>query len=90
MAAEECAGGTPDALEALIADHESRRERQLSLLVDRAKRLQNTADALDALRLTEESLAALRSQQGYRRARRRKVPLSPPRRREPSTASWKG
>ncbi|OAH24566.1 hypothetical protein AX289_31380 [Methylorubrum populi] len=69
MAAKEWAGGTSDALEALIADHETRRERQLSLLVDRTKRLQDKADVLDALRLTEESLAALRSQQGYRRAR---------------------
>ncbi|GAA0243375.1 hypothetical protein GCM10008965_09310 [Methylorubrum aminovorans] len=76
--ATEWAGGTSDALEALIADHEARRERQLSLLVDRAERLQDTADAPHALRLTEESLAALRSHQGYRRARATDNPLPAP------------
>ncbi len=69
MELEKWPGAASEALAALIADGEARRGRQLQDLLDCAERGQDTAEALNDLRLTEESLAALRSQQGYRRAR---------------------
>lgn len=69
METEKWPGAVNEALFALIADGEARRAQQLQTLFDCAERGQDTAEALDELRLTEESLAALRSQQGYRRAR---------------------
>lgn len=61
--------GVPHTIGALILEFEDHRERQLSLLLDRVKRLQDTTKALNALRLIEENLAELRSKQGYHRAR---------------------
>lgn len=69
MEPEKWPGAVGQALAALIADGEARRVQQLQGLLDCAERGQDTAEVLKDLRLTEESLAALRSQQGYRRAR---------------------
>lgn len=69
MEQERWPGAASEALAALIADGEVRRARQLQSLIDCAERGQDTTEVLNDLRLTEESLAALRSQQGYRRAR---------------------
>ncbi len=70
MEPEKWPGAANEVLAALIADGEARRTRQLQDLLGCAERNgQDMAEALDALRLTEESLAALRGQQGYRRAR---------------------
>ncbi|KQT55046.1 hypothetical protein ASG52_25100 [Methylobacterium sp. Leaf456] len=62
-------GAASEALAALITDGEARRARQLQDLLDCVERGRDTAGTLNDLRLTEESHAALRSQQGYRRAR---------------------
>lgn len=71
MKPEKWSGAANEAVAALIADGEARRARQLQDLLDYAERSygQGMAEALDALRRTEESLAALRGQQEYRRAR---------------------
>lgn len=71
MEPEKWPGAANEALDALIADGEARRARQLQDLLACAERGygQGMAEALNALRLTEESLAALRGQQGYRRTR---------------------
>ncbi len=71
METEKWPGAVNEALAALIADGEARRTQQLQALFDCTERGHDTAEALNDLRLTEESLAALRSQQGYRRARGR-------------------
>jgi hypothetical protein len=62
-------GAASEALDALIAAGEARRAQQLQSLFDRTERGQDPAEALNGLRLIEGSLVALRSQQGYRRAR---------------------
>ncbi|UYW29501.1 hypothetical protein OKC48_13655 [Methylorubrum extorquens] len=71
MEPEKWPGAANEALAALIADGEARRARQLQDVLACAESGygQRMAEALDTLRLTEESLAALRGQQGYRRPR---------------------
>ncbi len=69
MKTEKWPGAVNEALTALIADGEARRAQQLQVLLDCDGRGQDITEALNELRLTEESLAALRSQLGYRRAR---------------------
>lgn len=71
MEPEKWPGAANEALAALIADGEVGRARQFQDLLACAEcgYGQGMAEALNALRLTEESLAALRGQQGYRRTR---------------------
>ncbi|MEG9502587.1 MAG: hypothetical protein MIN69_12135 [Methylorubrum extorquens] len=71
MKPEKWPGAANEALATLVADGEARRAQQLQDLLDCAERGygQGMAEALNTLRLTEESLAVLRGQQGYQRAR---------------------